>query len=520
MSNNIKNKKKNYKEVEELLGFHYEEIEGEEFYKYIFPDNQDEGEMPGDYSKPNAIYLYKDPKDEGTERKLRRRIMLNDTWEEDYKEFVENNPMTLCSGLAYRGRVNRLEYAQQMNALVFDLDAVGKNELMNLFSRIGKKPGLRTLPQPTFIVMSGTGLHIYYVFKEPIALYPNIKLQMKQLKYDLTFKMWEYKATSQEKQIQYQSINQGFRMVGSRNDKYDLPVKAFKTGERVTLDYINSYADEEKNRVDINKRFRPTQYTLEEAEEKFPEWYERVIVQGDKRAKRWDIKRDLYDWWLRQSYNYADEEKNRVDINKRFRPTQYTLEEAEEKFPEWYERVIVQGDKRAKRWDIKRDLYDWWLRQSYKVKGGHRYFYLMCMAIYAVKCNIPKSEVREDMYKIFDELKEIEHSNPLEEDDIKSALETYDRQYYNFTIDDIVKLTDIPIEKNKRNYRKQEIHLKGARAIQEINDPEGNWRNQEGRPSKESLVKEYLVENPDYSPTEIARNLGISRTTVYKYLKQ
>ncbi|MDN8907631.1 hypothetical protein Q0O77_15075, partial [Staphylococcus aureus] len=82
-------------------------------------------------------------------------------------------------------------YAQQMNALVFDLDAVGKNELMNLFSRIGKKPGLRTLPQPTFIVMSGTGLHIYYIFEKPIALYPNIKLQMKQLKYDLTFKMWE-----------------------------------------------------------------------------------------------------------------------------------------------------------------------------------------------------------------------------------------------------------------------------------------------------------------------------------------
>ena len=76
----------------------------------------------------------------------------------------------------------------------------------------------------------------------------------------------------------------------------------------------------------------------------------------------------------------------------------------------------------------------------------------------------------------------------------------------------------IVLSENKKNYRKQEIHLKGARAIQEINDPEGNWRNQEGRPSKESLVREYLEENPDHSPTEIARNLGISRTTVYKYL--
>lgn len=42
-------------------------------------------------------------------------------------------------------------------------------------------------------------------------------------------------------------------MVGFRNDKYDLLVKVFKIGERVILDYINFYVDEEKNRVDINK---------------------------------------------------------------------------------------------------------------------------------------------------------------------------------------------------------------------------------------------------------------------------
>ncbi|MCV3172916.1 hypothetical protein OHD90_14270 [Enterococcus faecalis] len=457
MSDNIKDKKKNYKEVEQLLSFNYKEVDGEDFYGYVFPNNQSEGEYSENYSKPNSVYLYEDPKDKGTKRRLRRRIMLNDRWKDDYKEFVKDNPMTLCSGLAYRGMRNRLENAQQINALVFDLDAVGKNELMNLFARIGKKPALRTLPQPTFMVMSGTGLHIYYVFENPIALYPNIKLQMKALKYDLTFRMWEYNATSMEKQIQYQSINQGFRMVGSKNDKYDLPIRAFKIGDRVTLDYVNQYVDEEKNRVDVNKPFQPTKYTLKESEEKFPEWYQRVVVEGNKRAKKWNIKRDLYDWWL---------------------------------------------------------------RQSYKVKGGHRYYFLMCMAIYAVKCNIPKKDVREDMYKIFDELKEIEHSNPLEEDDIKSALETYDRQYYNFTIDDIVKLTDIPIEKNKRNYQNQNDHLEEARMIRDLRmKREGRkWTDNNGRPSKENLVKKYVSENPDHTPTEIAKNLKISRTTVYKYI--
>src|SRR5699024_3586884 len=120
MASNIIDVKKNYIEVKDLLSFHYKEVEGEEFYRYIFTNNQNEGEYSGDYSKPNAVYLYKDPKDEGTDRQLRRRIMLNDTWKNDYKEYIKDNPMTLCSGLSYRGRTNRLAHAQHMNALVFD----------------------------------------------------------------------------------------------------------------------------------------------------------------------------------------------------------------------------------------------------------------------------------------------------------------------------------------------------------------------------------------------------------------
>ena len=461
IGNNISDVKGNYDLLREILSSRYDEINGLDFYREIFPHNEDQGELNTDFSKPNAIYLYKDERDEGTKRRVRRRIMLNDTWEEDYMDYVESNPLTFCSGLSYRGRTNRLEKAQHMNAMVFDLDAVGENELMTLFLRIGKPVAPRTLPQPTFIVMSGTGLHIYYVFKEPIDLFPNIKLQLKRLKYDLTFRLWDYKGTSQEKQVQYQSINQGFRMVGSINDKYNLPVIAFKTGDRVTLDSLNDYV------IDI---------------------------------------------------------ENKVDINKPFRPTQHTLEEAKEKFPDWYQRVIVEGNKNQKKWNIKRDLYDWWLRQIPKVVGGHRYFYLMCMVIYAVKCDIPKSEVKKDMEEAFDYLSDVEHSNPLTEEDLNSALEVYDRGYYNFTIEDIEKLTDIRIERNKRNYRTQEVHLMGARAIQEINDKANgtNWREGNGRPkksgTKEKLVKEYVKNNPDDNPTEIARSLGISRTTVYKYI--
>ena len=190
----------NYRGCYEYLSAQYPEVGGYEFYKELFPDNENSGERHTDFSHPNAVYLYRDEQSE--DKKLRRRKMYNDTWEQDYMEFVEGNSLTLCSGLAYRRKENRLENAQRMYALIFDLDGVGLAELRNLFLRFGGDPErVRRLPMPTFLVLSGTGLHIYYVFQQPIDLYPNIKIQLKSLKYDLTFRLWEYGSTSQVKAI-------------------------------------------------------------------------------------------------------------------------------------------------------------------------------------------------------------------------------------------------------------------------------------------------------------------------------
>lgn len=446
-----------YKEVFQILNFKYKEVSGYDFYKYLFPNNENAGEFNTDFSKPNAIYLYQDEKDQEEKRRLRRRIMLNDTWENDYKSYVKGNPLTLCSGLSYRKRANKITNAQQMRALIIDLDGVGAGELENLFLRFGKPPAtIRSLPIPTFLVMSGSGLHVYYVFKEPVDLYPNIKIQMKSLKYDLTFKIWEYKATSKEKQIQYQSINQAFRMVGSMNDKYGTPVKAFRVGEEVTLEYLNQYVKDD-NKVDINKPFKPSKMTKAEAKEAYPEWYQRVVVEKKPKLKKWDIK---------GKQGYA--------------------------------------------------LYEWWKKQVGEIRGGHRYYYLMCLAIYACKCDVPKKQLKEDMAVMFDELKGVEHGNPLTEYDIESALEAYDKEYYNFTIADIEKLTDVRIKRNKRNHRKQEQHIKIMNAVREVTHPNGTWR---GDTSKEILVKKYIKDNPADNPTQIAKALNISRTTVYKYMK-
>lgn len=319
---------------------------------------------------------------------------------------------------------------------------------------------------PTYLVASGSGLHIYYVFDKPIDLYPNIKLQLKSLKYDLTFRMWDYKGTTQVEEIQYQSINQSFRMVGSTNAKYGSVIRAFRTGERVTLEYVNGYA-KEKNRVNQKKPFRPSQMRLEEAKEKYPDWYQRTVVEGHREPKKWDIK---------GKQGYA--------------------------------------------------LYDWWLNHVNEIKGGHRYFFLMCMAIYACKCDVPKKKLREDMKKAVAELERVEHHNPdgsedhMHPEDIKSAMEAYDKAYYNFTINDIEHLTDVRIERNKRNGLKQNQHLYLARRRKEdMKAIELPMKAPEGRPSAKKRVEEYFEVFPDCPPKAAAAALEVSVSTIYKYHK-
>lgn len=453
-----------YCELEAALSALYEQVDGQSFYEFIFPDNEKQGEQHSDFSKPNAIYLYRDEKDKGTERTLRRRIMLSDTWEDDFYSYVKGNEMTLCSGLSYRGRSNKLQHAQQMNALVFDLDGVGDSEIRNLFLRFGKPPAYRTLPMPTFLVCSGTGLHIYYVFDKPIDLYPNIKLQLKALKYDLTFRIWEYKGTSTCQQIQYQSINQGFRMVGSVNNKYGVPVIAYQTGDRVTLDYLNQYVVHEENKVDINRPFRPSQMTRAEAKEAYPEWYERVVMKKQHQSKKWDIAGKVHG-----QDPYA--------------------------------------------------LYHWWLRQIDSIKGGHRYFYMMCLVIYACKCDVPRAKLEADLRTVYEQLKTIDHTNALTKHDIDSALETFDKEYYNFTIADIEKLTDVRIERNKRNFRKQQQHLQLARGIRQLKGQMGETVSGGGRPEKSKIVEEWQQQHPEGRKADCIRETGLSKPTVYKWWK-
>ena len=103
------------------------------------------------------------------------------------------------SPLSYFGRRRCGKNARYLYALVFDLDGVGMPQLRDTLHQMNKD----ILPQATFVVNSGTGLHLYYVLKEPIPMYPHNQKCLKELKYSLTRQIWNrYTSTIKEPQVQ------------------------------------------------------------------------------------------------------------------------------------------------------------------------------------------------------------------------------------------------------------------------------------------------------------------------------
>ena len=127
------------------------------------------------------------------------------------------------------------------------------------------------------------------------------------------------------------------------------------------------------------------------------------------------------------------------------------------------------------------------------------------------------------MLEDFEILDNIDHKNKLSKKDIASALEMYSREFYNFPIDDIEKLTDVRIERNKRNGRKQSLHLKLARANRDIicEEKGKKWTDGNGRPkgsgTAEAKVKQWRENNPTGKKVDCHRETGLDPKTIRKW---
>ena len=363
------------------------------------------------------------------------------------------------SPISYSGRNRTAKNARWLHGIAIDLDGVEMPNLRDFFYQV--KNGF--LPMCTYCVNSGHGLHLYYVLEKPVALYKSLQKDFKEFKYQLIAKIWNrYTSIFKERdQVQYQGIFQGFRMVGTQSKLgKDYPVRAFQTGEKVTIEYLNEF-----------------------------------LMDTTKAITRFHYKSDL------------------------------SLEEARKKYPEWYESKILKGEP-CKRWHVKRDLYDWWIRKiKTEASAGHRYSCLCVLATYAVKCDIPEDELLTDALALFpflDSLSDEKHGR-FTKRDVMDAMKFYKESYVMYSRKEAEKVSAIPIPPNKRNGRKQTQHLRIARATLDIMN-EDNGKSLQGRPkgsgTAEQKVRGWRTVHPEGRKADCIRETGLSKKTVYKWWEE
>ena len=376
--------------------------------------------------------------------------------------FLSGRKFAIMSPITYVGRNNTQQNARYLYALAFDLDGVSMRCHHKMFDLVEK--GI--MPMPNLIANSGHGYHLYYLLENPVALYPVIVPLLNRVKHGLTNILWNM-GTSELEDRQYQSILQSFRLPGTLT-KFGKPIRAFVSrADRYTLEDLNKYlskyklSSEELSICAGKAKYNPKGVTLSEAERMWPEWYFNRIVQKKRVGRKWHVNRAVYDWWL------------------------HLLQEADD-----------------------------------EIKEHHRYWCILTLVIYAVKCDIPRDEVLADAVALVPKMDSYTKTedNHFTESDVHDAMLAYDENYNKWPIKTIEDTTTIRIERNRRNGRKQDVHLKAARAMQIALDPDGNWREGNGRKAQGDIVKQWREENPNnYNKSQCAKETGLSRPTVRKW---
>lgn len=435
------------------LDTYFDEVSAVDFYRYIFPEGELDPYMKYTHGKYVGIAI-----EVMDGRKTKRHTVTDDL--EKVEELQASENFCLMSPISYAGKTRKSENARFLYAIAFDVDGIIIYEdgtpqgLIDLLHQINGSA--KRLPRPTFIVSSGTGLHLYYVLQKSIPLFKNVVKQLKDYKHEMTRMLWHGYITEFEDNVQQESIFQGFRMVGTVTKSGDR-VRAFQTGERVSMEYLNSF---------VNEKYQVKDYAYKSS---------------------------------------------------------LTLAQAKEKYPEWYKKRIVEGKPKG-HWEADRAVYEWWKREiNEKAKVGHRYYCMMMLAVYARKCGVSQEDLEEDAFRIMQYFEDLtdNDNNHFDEADVMDALEAYNDRYITYPINSISYLTDIPIEKNKRNGRKQADHVKLMNFVRDEINQNKTWNKiGNGRPSAEQKVRDYLLSNPFARKCDVIKDTGLSKPTVYKYYDQ
>ena len=430
----------------------FEEVHYMDFYRDIFPEGSFEERGEYEDGKYNGIAI---AIEKGSKRA--KRMTITDDLDV-IGDMAGTDDFCLMSPISYAGKSRKSSNARFMYALAIDLDGIEERKQWEFFmEQIERGHEMLKfvwgLPRPTYLVSSGTGIHLYYVFKQPIPMFKNIVEELEKLKRRLTWQAWTQGASSLHDKVQYESLFQGFRVVGTIT-KDGGRCRAFSVGEKVTVEYLNKFVPE------------------------------------DHRAVSFVYKSDL------------------------------RLEDAKKKYPEWYQRRIVEKRPRNT-WTCKKAVYDWWIRKLKEgAEQGHRYWCIMTLATYAQKCGVPRETLEEDAYGLIpfmntkgDEFTEDDVMHALEAYTDSYATYPIDTIVWRTGI-------QIEKNRRNGQKQSDHLEEARAIRDIRMRRQGRKWTDGNGRPDKLSVVAEWRSEHSEGTKAECIRETGLSKPTVYRWWRE
>ena len=391
---------------------------------------------------------------------------------------------------------NSKETAQELCAFVLDIDRCSVIAFKNYLEYIWPAGGI---PQPTYLVASGNGVHLYYVLDWPVEMK---KRWLEELKH---IQSWLGSL--------YTGRNPSFALLAGFDspDLKDLQIEDIgsKLGDYDCLGLTQSY------RV-------VGSLTKDESD----------VVTAWRIGETWDIEDLGRLAGLTQSFDIET-----FDMSKSMKTQQIEEWKARKA-----ERESESGDEKRKGKKGHNPFFYPWFVETAKSHApwpqyvGGRYNTILCMVLAARKDNysprqnheITRDQIEKDardLFEIWNAVAVRDNLPSITWSEVKKAIRCGYRFNHNLVrikknwIADKCKWEIVSHQ--KRNGRNQDVHLKVlASQVRNLEYPDGSWRYHGGAPTKESIVLDYAREHPGANHSQISRATGVSRPTVIKWLKK
>lgn len=369
----------------------------------------------------------------------------------------------------------KAEFLDRLYAMAMDIDYVRPGTLRLIMERIRSGE----IPKPTAVTNSGSGIHLYYIFSQPIQAYPRVRKALRSLYSALHASFSEGVGIPQK-----HWIGQPYRIVGGMTKVGDTTT-AWRTGDLWKVEDLAAAIKAEWNPEPIDKEGPATA---------------KMQAYAKSLADKAGIGEPDYSSYL-DTFRFIHEHKaaftgGRASRKNNEKAGIYTDEKPNGKAA-WYHAVVPKILNRT--------------------QEGKRYSSLMALCVIAYKCRIPEEQLDKDLEMISTVWSEDlrRWAAPFNVKNVPAAKRCYHQDFLKVSREQLEEWLGWEfVSQTKRRPKgkrlKQDAHLRRARTS----------RNALMAMDKKDVLSGYLEKHPKATYKEITKATGLSSKTIAKYKKE